>query len=83
MPDDAHEKREALKECGDVFRQFGEAVTTFVNEVRGELEFYPRYWKELLPGNQHALIVVSQTRSLDLVFVVTMLLWVLLHFLCF
>lgn len=59
-PPDSSERRAAFTECGEVVKVYGEALKSFVNEIRGELEFYPKYWKDLLPCNQHALIVVSR-----------------------
>lgn len=37
---------------------FGAALEAFLEELRGELQFYPEYWKDVLPSNQHALIAV-------------------------
>lgn len=48
---------------GDVVKLYGGALKAFVEELRGELQFYPAYWKDLLPLNQHALIVAYTSRK--------------------
>ena len=54
----------AMTLLGDNLRRFGQAFLKFNEELRGELEFFPSAWGRLLPGNQHALIVMCTARHL-------------------
>lgn len=52
------EKLRIEKAWSLVTKKFADAITSFLSELHGELIYYSGAWSSILPGNQHALIVL-------------------------